>query len=255
MPYRSLLLFADNLARAGFPHGFSTRGGPGGELGAFDFGPTAEPSQVTDNVRLFAEAARFVPGELRQVTQVHGARVVDADAMRDDPAAREEADALVLAPGGRSHARAVGVRVADCVPLLVGARDRRCVAAIHAGWRGVVAGVVGGALAKMESRELVAAVGPCIGPCCFEVGADVAAQIAEACGDPGVIVCGEREEGEDGAKVRVDLRRAVQAQLTRAGVRDIEQVQGCTKCEPERFFSFRRDGERSGRHLAVIALA
>ena len=187
MPYRPrfpFVLSADNLARAGFSHGFSTRDG---EHGAFDFGATVEPSRVADNVRRFGEAAGFVPSELRQVTQVHGGRVVDADAMRDDPSAREEADALVLAPGGKSHARAVGIRVADCVPVLVGARDRRSVAAIHAGWRGVVAGIVGGALAKLESRELVAAVGPCIGPCCFEVGMDVAAQIAEACGDPGVV--------------------------------------------------------------------
>jgi YfiH family protein len=168
---------------------------------------------------------------------------------------RQEADALVLgAPPldeGARGAEAVGVRVADCVPILVGARGTGAVAAIHAGWRGVVAGVIDAALARLgepsETGERVAAIGPCIGPGCFEVGAEVAESIAAACGDPGVIA---RRVGE---KAFVDLRRAVRAQLVRAGVTDVEDVPGCTRCEAARFFSYRRDGERSGRHLAAIA--
>jgi YfiH family protein len=246
-----LALFAGNLARAGFPHGFSTRaGGVSREpFASLNFGAGDEPAHVAENVRRFARAARFEAEGLRQVTQVHGARVVNAGAMEDSPSARAEADALFLAPGGPSHARAVGIRVADCVPILVASKDRGEVAAIHAGWRGVAARVIEAALAELKGKDLVAAVGPCIGPCCFEVGAEGVPQIlASAGGEPAIVA---RREGE---KAYLDLRRAVRRQLERGGVADVEDVPGCTRCDGERFFSFRRDGQRSGRHLAAIAL-
>jgi copper oxidase (laccase) domain-containing protein len=132
--------------------------------------------------------------------------------------------------------------------VLLAALDTGAVAAVHAGWRGVVAGVVERALERLASGQVVAAIGPCIGACCFEVGADVGAQIAGACGEAEVVA------RRVGAKAYVDLRRAVAAQLAKAGVRDIEQVAGCTRCDAARFHSFRRDGAESGRHLAVIAL-
>jgi YfiH family protein len=244
-PARPAVLVAKNLARAGFSHGFATRKGgvSEGALSSLNFGAGDEPGRVAENVRRFGAAVGFTPEELRQVTQVHGARVVDAATLAD-AAAREEADALVLrVPSG---ARAVGVRVADCVPILIGSSAG--VAAVHAGWRGVVAGVIGNAMGMLGANEAVAAIGPCIGPCCFEVGADVAEQIAEACGEPRVVVTRASD------KATVDLRLAARTQLERAGVRDVEDVPGCTRCEPARFFSYRRDGERSGRHIAAIGL-
>jgi YfiH family protein len=254
-----LALFARNLQEAGFSHGFSTRlgGVSEGAFASLNFGAGDEPGRVGENVRRFAAAASFEPGSLRQVTQVHGARVVNADLMPDDPNAREEADALFLAPGGASRARAVGVRIADCVPVLVATKDRGEIAAIHAGWRGVAAGVVGAALARLKGSELVAAIGPCIGSCCFEVGEEVVPQILAAAGDDGAIVARRQPgegEGDKSDKAYVDLRHAVRRQLASAGVTDVLDVPGCTRCEPERFFSFRRDGKLSGRHLAVIAL-
>jgi YfiH family protein len=243
------ILVAENLKRAGFPHGFATRAG-GVSEGAYasaNFGAGEDAANVAENVRRFAKRVGFDPSELRQVTQVHGARVVDARTLRD-AGAREEADALVLGAGGDAGARAIGVRVADCVPILVGSRARG-VAAIHAGWRGVVSGVVGAALGALKADDAVAAIGPCIGACCFEVGADVASQIATACGEPRVVA---RREGD---KARVDLRLAVRAQLVAHGARDVEDVPGCTRCNAVRFFSYRRDGGLSGRHLAAIALA
>jgi YfiH family protein len=247
----SLSLSAENLRRAGFSHGFSTRVG-GVSEGAFaslSFGAGDEAERVAENVRRFATAVGFDPRALRQVTQVHGARAVDANTMKDEQTAREEGDALFLAPGGASHARAVGVRVADCVPVLVATRDRGEIAAIHAGWRGIAGGVVAAAMARLEGREKVAAIGPCIGPCCFEVGAEVVPRVLAAAGDDGAIVA-----RRDGTKAYLDLRLAVRRQLESAGALDIEDVPGCTRCEKERFFSYRRDGERSGRHLAVIGL-
>jgi YfiH family protein len=250
-PVSPLSLVAGNLRRAGFPHGFSTRLG-GVSRGAFaslNFGAGDAPGNVAENVQRFATAATFDPRALRQVTQVHGTKAVNANLMNDGANAREEADALFLAPGGASHARAVGVRVADCVPVLVATEDRGEIAAIHAGWRGIAAGIVGAALGKLEGKKLVAAIGPCIGPCCFDVGAEVVPRLLAAASNDEAIVA--RREGE---KAYLDLRRAVRRQLESAGVTDIEDVPGCTKCDPERFFSYRRDGAESGRHLAVIAL-
>jgi YfiH family protein len=220
-----------------------------GAFASLNFGAGDERGRIEENVRRFAAAASFDPRSLRQVTQVHGARVVNAGAMNDEPDARVEADALFLAPGGASHARAVGVRVADCVPVLVATKDGGEIAAIHAGWRGVAAAVVHAGLAELKGRDLVAAIGPCIGSCCFEVGEEVVPQILAAAGNDPAIVA--RREG---AKAYLDLRRAVRIQLASAGVADIEDVPGCTRCDADRFFSFRRDGAASGRHLAVIAL-
>ena len=241
------MLVASNLERAGFAHAFTTR--------KLDFGATATPEARAAYVREVGAALGFVPEVLRQVHQVHGGRVVRGE---PDMGARplEEADAIV-AVAEDVASLAVAVRVADCVPVLVGDRRIGAVAAIHAGWRGVVAGVVPRAmaeLAKVGSGDYVAAIGPCIGACCFEVSAEVATRIVEASGGDASLAVFAPPEGRDGgdAKAMVDLRRAVRAQLAAAGVHDVEDVVGCTKCEAERFFSYRRDGEASGRHMAVI---
>ncbi len=198
------------LAKHRFCHAFPTR-------------------ETPDTVLLAALASSTVI----QVKQVHGARAVLAA-----EAAGQEGDALVA----RAADGAVGVRVADCVPVLVADPASGGVAAIHAGWRGVVGGVLGEGVRLLGGRELVAAIGPCIGACCFEVGREVGEKL-------GFVV---REEGD---KAYVDLRAAVRSQLRALGLADacIEDVAGCTKHEGERFHSFRRDGAHSGRMLASIA--
>jgi copper oxidase (laccase) domain-containing protein len=105
------------------------------------------------------------------------------------------------------------------------------------------------AVGALAGGPLYAAIGPCIGACCFEVGRDVGAQIAEACGTGQVVVWGAKD------KVYVDLRAAVRAQLLALGVTDahIDDVPGCTKHESARFHSYRRDGAGGGRMLAAIA--
>ncbi len=244
------ILTSPRLERAGFAHGFATRhsGISVGPFASLSFARTREPAEhVEENLRRLGSRVGFVPGELFEVSQVHGARVVRREG-RDEATTRalrqEEADAIVVRRG------AAGVRVADCVPVLIGAPRSGEAAAVHAGWRGLVAGVVPAALAELGEGRKVAAIGPCIGPCCFEVGEGVAAQIVQAAGD-GVIA------RTLGAKAWVDLRRAVRAQLRAAGLaeEEIEDVAGCTSCDPARFFSYRRDGEQSGRHLAVIVAA
>jgi YfiH family protein len=182
-----------------------------------------------------------------QVKQVHGATVAFAqDASRR---AGCEADALVArAADGRV---AVGVRVADCVPVLIASADTGDVAAVHAGWRGVTAGVVAAGVKALGGGGLVAAIGPCIGACCFEVGRDVADAIARAA--PGAPIIAPYPHASPD-KVFVDLRAAVRHQLREAGVDParIEDVSGCTRHESVRFHSFRRDGKDSGRMLAAI---
>jgi polyphenol oxidase len=221
------------LEERGFSHGFS--------LAPLDFRRLATADA---SLREIVEDVGVDRARLYQASQVHGARVVVAEG---DPAEllREEADAVV----GRDRGVAVGVRVADCTPVLAANVETGHVVAIHAGWRGVVAGVVRAGIDAIRSRgEIVAAIGPSIGVCCFEVGDDVAAQIAEACGEASVVVRGR------GAKPYVDMRRAVRAQLEAAGVAGalLEDVAGCTKCGGERFHSHRRDADRAGRHLMLI---
>ncbi len=235
------------LRTHGFAHAFADRTG-GISQAPFDaanFGRNVgdEPDRVAENHRRLAEAVGYDGARLFEASQVHGAAVIeaggDAAALRAQPA-----DALVArAPGD-----AVGVRTADCVPLLVGDRERGAVAAIHAGWRGVVQGVVPAALAALGGRALLVAIGPHIRGPAFEVGPEVAEEIRRAAGV-------EVRVGTSAAgKPLVDLAAAIRAQLARAGIapEHIDDVGGCTLTEPDRFFSFRRDGARSGRHLAVI---
>src|SRR5262249_53606317 len=117
-------------------------------------------------------AAIGLPGaSLHLARQVHGAEVVEAPGPpratpEADPA---EADALVA----RAPRHAGGVATADCLPILLASEDGAC-AAVHAGWRGLLAGVIEAALARLDGPAIEAAIGPAIGPCCFEVGSDVA---------------------------------------------------------------------------------
>jgi polyphenol oxidase len=226
------LLRSKLLQAAGFSHAFPERGATDAEL-AQELGlPPGSPSGIV------------------QARQVHGGDVVEiSEAGEAGDAPGREADALVGRASAGGALVVVGVRVADCVPILVADEARGDVAAIHAGWRGVVCGVVRAGVERLgPARQLVAAIGPSIGPCCFEVGRDVAEQIAQASHGAPVIA---RVAGE---KAYVDLRAAVRAQLAALGLEEgrIEDVPGCTKHEPARFHSFRRDGARSGRLLSAI---
>jgi YfiH family protein len=245
-------LRAPRLHRAGFLHGFSTRLG-GTSAPPFDsmnLGRSVgdEPERVQENHARLAKSVGYDAARLFERSQVHGA---DVYVVRegDEPALVRagESDAIVTRLAGT----AVGVRVADCVPVLLADPESGAVAAAHAGWRGVVAGVVTATVEALSSlgaepARLLAAIGPSIGPCCFEVGDEVASAVAESAGD-GLVL-----RGGGPRKPHVDLWRAVEHQLYRAGVRTIDTLGQCTMCDPDRFFSFRRDGERSGRMLGVI---
>jgi YfiH family protein len=183
------------------------------------------------------------PGDYTRVRQVHSAEVAIADQQTVRP---EKADAIVTAVTGRW----VGVRTADCVPLLTADRRGRAVAAVHAGWRGTVANIAGQSVRRLAEtygcrpEDLVAAIGPCISRCCFEVGPEVAEQFLPIL---------ELDSG----RARIDLIEANRRQLIAAGMdrTSIDSADLCTACDSEEFHSYRRDREFSGRMVAAIALA
>jgi len=173
--------------------------------------------------------------------QVHSARVLAAGG----PGCRGDGDALVSTGEGL----ALCVVTADCVPvLLAGPRHQITgLAAVHAGWRGIASGVIAATLAALPGalREWSAWVGPAIGACCYEVGPEVAGQVTAA-SDPAVARPGPA------GKPHLDLHAAVRWQLAAAGVGEVVCVPGCTRCDEERLWSYRRDGKQAGRNHAFI---
>ena len=243
------------LGGAGFRHAFFTRNG-GASAGAyeslsFSVGVGDEAENVRENFARAARALHVAPERVYCAAQVHGAGAVAIDGLQSpEEVLARTADAVVSAAADT----ACGVRIADCVPLLVAGRRSGAVAAIHAGWRGTVAGVVESGVCALralcDGDALVAAIGPHISGAVFEVSDDVAALLAACSPDPSVV------DRTRGPKPFVDLRRIVRAKLRALGLgdADIDDVPGCTVREPERFFSYRRDGARSGRHLAAIVV-
>lgn len=172
-----------------------------------------------------------------RMRQVHGATVLAAR-----PGECGEGDAQVTAVAGL----ALAVVTADCVPVLIAAGDR--VAAVHAGWRGFVAGVVAAALDELgDPTHAIAWIGPAIGPCCYEVGEEVAAPVV-ARSSAAVRSAGRR------GRPHLDLPLAVEIELARSGVGEIRRLELCTACHPEILESYRRDGTSAGRNRSLIWL-
>jgi YfiH family protein len=119
------------------------------------------------------------------------------------------------------------------------------IAAIHAGWRGLYDGVIPNALSMLPPDPIVA-IGPAIGPCCYEVGEDLASQFREKFGD-------EVIQTEPGQKPHLDLQRAAWIQLEKKGIANVDIANICTHCHPDLFFSYRRDGS-TGRMMSFIGL-
>ena len=196
------------------------------------------------------EAVGLSPDKVVRLSQVHGNAVHVATS---HPCGTPEAD-IVLSDAAD---RVVAVQVADCAPILTADRSGRFVAASHAGWRGTaadVAGVTVRALAdrhRAEPDTLSVAIGPCIGPCCYEVGEEIVAAFG---------VKGWSEDDCMGWFVRrtgtlfLDLWRANADQLERAGVPAAQIfVSGlCTACHPGWFYSYRREGAGTGRLAGFI---
>jgi YfiH family protein len=212
--------------------------------------------QVEVNLSLLAHKEGFDPERVVTAKQVHGGSGLCWEEIDDMPVEQiclKEGDFLVTHAAGV----VVGVITADCVPVLLWEPEANCVAAVHAGWRGAVAGVVDNGIRELARRygarpeRMRAAVGPGIGVCCFEVGTEVAEAFVVAFGHEGELVV-----PHPGKNPHVDLTAAVRLSLARSGVAQeaVEFVTPCTCCSPERFFSFRRDGARIGQHISFVGL-
>lgn len=195
-----------------------------------------DPAHVAANRRLLGEALNL-PAEPLWLHQVHGAGVIDAD-----KSASLTGDAAVTRRAGAVCA----VMTADCLPILLCDRSGSCVAAVHAGWRGLAGGVVEAAVAALDGTDLMAWLGPAIGPEAFEVGEDVRRVFCDRAGD-----CSSVFSRSGGERWRADLYEIARRVLRRAGVREVYGGGCCTHSDPERFYSYRRDG-RTGRMATLI---
>jgi len=229
----------------GLTHGFSTRRGEAAE----DFDLADGVDEGRDRLRRLERSLRLPVGSIRLLRQVHGSRIVGAR----DEAAEVEADGIVISRGDRPW-RTAAVRTADCVPILLADAEGTVVAAVHAGWRGSALSVVRRAVEALGERGapprgLRAAVGPAVGPCCYEVDDQVGRAVAATLSDP------SRATRDSGAgKVRVDLKAANAAQLGEAGLPAgaVAVAPWCTVCSPELFFSHRREGAGAGRMVSCV---
>jgi hypothetical protein len=216
-------------ALPGLVHGFERRLGPSGW-------------ETREEGRRRVTQALAPKGRLHLLRQVHGADLRRApwEGTPDGDAALAQAPGLIL-----------GVETADCVPVLIVDPKRRAVAVAHAGWRGTaqgVAGVAAGALVASGSDpgDLIAAMGPAAGPCCYEVGEEV----REAFGTEGKPFFHAGPRG----RPHLDVPAANRAQLQAAGLRPerIHHVDDCTICQPDLYHSYRREGREGGRMISFV---
>jgi polyphenol oxidase len=188
-------------------------------------------------------AAALAPqGRLLLLKQVHGCAV-----QRAPWPGRPQADAAVAEEPGLL----LGIETADCLPVLLVDPRRRAVAAAHAGWRGTAAGVTRAAVEALvrggsAPADLVAALGPGIGPCCYEVGEELKASFAPEFFRPG-----------PAGKPHLDVRAANRRQLEEAGLRPghIHSVDHCTYCRADLYHSYRREGKSAGRMINFVGFA
>jgi hypothetical protein len=256
---RALPLVRSTVIPRAFRHGFPTRAG-GVSAAPFDTlnlgGKWGDaPESVAENRRRLSRAAG-VP--IFTAWQVHGVAIAHVRA-DDAPAdlARRQVDGLCT---DRADV-ALAVFVADCIPAFVVDPRSGAFAAVHAGWRGTVAGVLPAAVRALGEHygarpaDLRVALGPAIGPCCFEVGPEVV-EAFEA-GVPGARDAGVVVGSLPGGKAHVDLKRANCLLLERLGVDPAAVDAGpeCTSCEHGRFYSYRRDKGQTGQHLAFVCRA
>ena len=239
--------------RDGLLHGFLGRRG-GKSTGAYaslnlSFRVGDDPQAVKDN---FCDVKKAVGAhDLRIVTmkQVHGERIIEVKDNRLKEAG--EADGMITEEKGLF----LGVLTADCVPILFSVRGRKLAAVAHAGWRGSLAGIAAKMIRHLKDRYEVtpslieAALGPAIGPCCYEIGADVSGPLVQRWGS-----LAEKCLQSRAGRQFLDLGEFNRLLLQDAGLppEQIFKIGPCTRCAAEDFFSYRRDKEETGRQISFI---
>jgi hypothetical protein len=250
-------------AWAGAAHGFSTKlgGVSPAPWDSLNLGANRgdDRANVQENFRRFCAALGTDPDALVKNHQVHSAKIrpVTLDDTMDDPAApgQVEADGLVTDQSGVC----LTIFSGDCIPILLYDPVRRCIAAAHAGWRGTASGIAAQAVTTMvrqygcDPKNILAAIGPGIGPCCFETHADVPDGLRAGLGElaaPMIHPIPGRE------KFRVDLKGANAIWLEQAGLTapHIAICPACTACQLDIFWSHRIQGASRGSMAAMIQL-
>jgi YfiH family protein len=261
-------------------HGFSTRVGGASKLGkesALNLGFTDwdKRTAVEKNRKSFAAALGADKMQMVALKQIHSDAIHRIDCV---PQEALRGDALITNTPGLL----LSVQTADCVPILLADKRGRAIAAIHAGWRGTVARIVAKTIGRMQMEfgskpaDILAAIGPAIGQCSYEVGSDVAKQFASQFGEAREWFEGpyERVIDDDAPNplkwllmtppghdpplptVNLDLIAANRWQLKDAGVpeKNISAANLCTACNTNLFFSYRRESAGTGRLMAAIGI-
>jgi len=244
----------EELAR--IRHGFSTRAGgadsPAGNSLNLGFVPWDAPDRVEENRGRFLAALSLGSARLATLSQIHSDLVHIIEESGDQRNQREGDALMTRVPG-----IALGILVADCFPILLADPDSGAVAAVHSGWRGTASRILAKTVMALEARigsrpaHLLAAVGPGIRACCFEVGTEVAQRVADS--HPGADLALPLTDRP--GKYLLNLPRALGIQLAQSGVQPdrVFDLGVCTRCNPQDFFSYRAEGPRAGRQMAVIA--
>lgn len=226
---------------------------------------------VLENRRRLQKAAGAKDFPLVTLKQIHSDVVRLFDSTPSEPC---KGDASITNRPGLLLA----IQTADCVPILLVDPKKRAIAAIHAGWRGTLARIAAKTVGKMQMhfatnpRDLLAAIGPSIGPCCYEVGTEVATQFLSQFADAPAYF-DEFRTGDEPNPIQwlnmmppghqpppkgvlLDLRKANRSQLLSAGLRpqNIHTIDLCTACHPDLLFSYRKRGPQSGRLMSIIAV-
>jgi YfiH family protein len=191
-----------------------------------------DPARVAENRRRLAGRVGIPPEQIAMGWQVHGAELRDWPAAPRNGGYAAPGAELPKVDGHLTAERGVAllVLVADCLPVALASPER--VAMLHCGWRGLAAGIVESAVARLDG-PVTAAIGPGIGPCCYEVGEEVLAVFRDLDG----VAAGRM----------LDLAAVARRKLDAAGVERIEHAALCTSCRRDLFFSHRRDGGVTGR--------
>jgi polyphenol oxidase len=228
-------------AADGYEIAFTTRVGgvSEGSYASLNLGRKSgdDVERVDENRRIACAAIGADLEKLALNYQVHSSHVLRAKAAvrgeHADGLWTDEPDLPILAMS------------ADCLPIVLAraGEDKPAVAVLHAGWKGLLAGIVDAGVHALGSSTLMAAIGPAIGPCCYEVGEEVAAPYRERFGAD---VVRERH---------LDLWTSAERALRAAGVEHVHRFDRCTACEPETFFSHRRDAGRTGRQGVIAYVA
>lgn len=237
----------------GIVHGISTRQGGVSEAPYatlnLSYAVDDDPERVTENRRRFALAVGGDPERQLSARQVHGDAVLMVDDHYRTGGPPPEVDIQITDRPGWL----LSLRFADCVPIVLAHPERRAIGVVHSGWRGTRIRAVATAIRALEERYgaepggLLVGIGPSIGPCCFEVGEEVAREFADP---PGGVVPGKRD------RPHVDLWALNRAAAIEAGVpaERVRVAEICTKCQADCFFSHRAHGFPAGRFGAAIGL-